>query len=64
MHRSISKFNDIQMAKKSSTHHPINTSANFSSTVKIDTMILQIEDAQRHESEALMLKTEQWNMII
>jgi len=41
------------MAKISNTHHPITTSAKFSSTVKRATMILQINDAQRHDSEAI-----------
>ena len=38
------------MTKNSSTHHPITTSANFSSTVKKATMILQIKDEQTHKS--------------
>lgn len=50
LHKSKSKFNNIIMIKKSNTYHPINVSANFSKTVKNATMILQIDDAQRHES--------------
>jgi hypothetical protein len=45
------------MTKQISTHHPITTSENFSSTVKIATMILQIKDAQRHKLGALALNS-------
>lgn len=43
---SCTKFNNDtnEMTKNSSTHHPITTSANFSSTVKKATMILQIKN--------------------
>lgn len=39
------------------THHPRTTSAKFSITVKKATITLQIEDAQRHESESLTVKS-------
>ena len=45
------------MTKKISTHHSITTSANFFSTVKKTTIILQIKDAQRHKLGALALNS-------
>ena len=45
-----------EMVKNSKTYHAKNISANFSSTVKSATMILQIDDAQRRDSNILKLR--------
>jgi len=44
------------MTKNSNAHHPITTSANFSSTVKKATMILQIKD-NKHINQTMIINS-------